>query len=122
MNVRLPTCVAAASLILGLAPRDPAFAGAHSDSWTDAPRALVTLRPDAPGRPSEFIQVLEAAGGHVSVLIPSQAAWVYASDEVLAKPELRRWIRTTHRARIPDSEIARADIREARAAKSWNQA
>jgi len=121
MNLRISSVVTA-SLLLGPFLVDPASASPSNDSWTAAPRALVMLRPDAPGRASDFIQVLEAAGGHVSVLIPSQAAWVYASDEVLAKPELRRWIRATHRARIPDSEITRADIQGRRAARSWNHA
>ena len=80
------------------------------------------LRPDAPGRADEFIQAVETAGGHVSVLIPSQAAWVYATDEVLADPEIRRWIRTTHRGHIPDSDFSRANRAASRAARSWNYA
>jgi hypothetical protein len=121
MNLRLPLTSAFLTLTLsGTASGSPSEA--PPDSWTEAPRAFVMLRPDAPGRTDEFIRAFEAAGGHVSVIAPSQAAWVYATDEVLARPELRRWIRTTHRGRIPDSEIAEGDIRESRSARSWNQA
>jgi len=91
-------------------------------SWTGAPRALVFLRSDAPGPRREFIDVLEAAGGHVSVMSDRTAAWIYATDEVIEKPEIRRWVRTAHRSRISDSAIERQGPHEARAAQSWNHA
>ena len=125
MNLRLRLNSAITTLILGVILVDPALAsptGSTSDAWTTAPRAFVMFRSDAPKEPDEFIRAIEAAGGHVSVLLPSQAAWVYAGDEALASPKLRRWISRTHRERIQDSEIVGADTRERRAARLWNKA
>ena len=112
-----------ASLCLALsAPSRSTATESAATSWTRSPHALVFLRPDAPGPPHEFIHVLEAAGGHVSVLGDRNAAWIYATDEVLGKPEVRRWVRGAHRSQIPESAIERQGTHEKRASRSWNHA
>jgi hypothetical protein len=92
-----------------------------SSSWVDAPRKIVFLRPAAPGTIREFVEELEAAGGHASIVIPPHAAIVYAGPEILAGPDLSPWIESAHRNRIDVASLSASDPSKARLARVWNR-
>ena len=90
-------------------------------AWPDAPCAFVILRDGTPGDVHAFIDALDAAGGHASVVYPPRALTVYADAAILSGPELRVWIAQTHTDEVDELTAAAYGIETARAARAWNR-
>jgi hypothetical protein len=114
---RTPLAAAAALAVLIVPSSAPAAA-----SWVDAPPALVVLRDAGPGTARAFVDLLDAAGGHVAIVYPPRTAVVYAADEVLAAPEVRAVVAEAHRGAVHVEALAGFGGETARAARAWNVA
>ena len=96
----------------------PAMAPAAA--WEHAPRGFVALRDATPGALTAFVQRLEAAGGHASVVWASGAAVVYADDAVLARTEIAQAVASVHRAPLDERALAAFDPGRRLTGAAWN--
>jgi hypothetical protein len=91
-------------------------------SWEAMPHAFLVLRNDSPGNARAFVDLLEAAGGHASVVYPPRAIVAYADDAVLALPEIRAWVAEARRGEIDAATLAAYGPETQRAARAWTLA
>ncbi|GJM43949.1 MAG: hypothetical protein DHS20C21_07910 [Gemmatimonadota bacterium] len=106
------------SLALLTALAGAAFTAPAGASWVDLHRSLVFFDDSAPGTAREFLEELQAAGGHASVIYPGTAAIVYAGEAELAP--VSRWIRERHERSIDLERFASRSEDAARIAAVWN--
>lgn len=89
-------------------------------SWVLSQPVHVVLRADAPGSALQFADALAQAGGHVAVLYPTGTAVVFAAPEVLASPEIARWIARADIGAIDIASLGPAREEVTRSARVWN--
>jgi hypothetical protein len=95
-------------------------AAALAAGWENAPRAFVTLRDADPAALVAFVDRLEAAGGHASVVDAAGAAIVYADDAVLGRAEIVAGVAAVFRANLDEIALAGLDPARREAGAAWN--
>jgi hypothetical protein len=89
-------------------------------SWVDQPLTHVVLASGVPGSARDFIQSVEAAGGHVAVVRPPYAALVHADEAVLGHPDVAPWIARADVGTIDLASLGDASAETMRSARIWN--
>jgi len=107
------------AVLLAVVPRGSV---AHAAPFANDQRAFVLLQHPEAAFASRFAKAIHASGGHASVILPSGAAIVYASDATLASLKRDHWIERSYRARVGAADISPLDAPRARAARVWNAA
>ncbi len=89
-------------------------------TWVEAPLIHVVLREEVPGSARQLVEVLAAAGGHVSVVLGERTALVRATPSVLADARVEAWIQRADEDAIDVAQLSLGDPDTERSARVWN--